>query len=83
MRLKVMLKDCEMTYEQLSLGIWREFLFSILYEPCNTEKKVGFAAKLLSNHYCLNEVPFEGKTTSKFMYPAITDKSKGKQRLFN
>src|ERR1043165_8556343 len=30
------------------------------------KRKVGFATKLLSNHYYLNEVPVEGKTTSKF-----------------
>lgn len=30
--------------------------------------KVGFATKLLSNHYYLNEVPVEGKTTSKFNF---------------
>ena len=29
-------------------------------------RKVGFTTKLLSNHYYLNEVPVEGKTTSKF-----------------
>ena len=30
--------------------------------------KVGFATKLLSNHYYLNEVPVEGKATSKFNF---------------
>jgi hypothetical protein len=30
------------------------------------KRKVGFATKLLSNHYYLNEVSVEGKTTSKF-----------------
>lgn len=30
--------------------------------------KVGFATKLLSNHYYLNEVPVEGKVTSKFNF---------------
>ena len=30
------------------------------------KRKVGFTTKLLSNHYYLNEVPVEGKTTSKF-----------------
>ena len=30
------------------------------------KRKIGFATKLLSNHYCVNEVPVEGKTTSKF-----------------
>ncbi len=30
--------------------------------------KVGFATKLLSNHYYLNEVQVEGKTTSKFNF---------------
>ena len=29
-------------------------------------RKVGFTTKLLSNHYYLNEVPVEGKSTSKF-----------------
>ena len=32
------------------------------------KRKVGFATKLLSNHYYLNEVPVEGKTTSKFNF---------------
>ena len=30
------------------------------------KRKVGFTTKILSNHYYLNEVPVEGKTTSKF-----------------
>lgn len=30
--------------------------------------KVGFARKLLSNHYYLNEVLVDGKTTSKFNF---------------
>ena len=30
--------------------------------------KVGFAAMLLSNHYFLNEISVEGKTTSKFNF---------------
>ena len=30
--------------------------------------RVGFATKLLSNHYFLNEVSVEGKTTSKFNF---------------
>src|SRR5256885_2123918 len=32
------------------------------------KKKVGFATKLLSNHYYLKEVAVEGKTTSKFNF---------------
>ncbi len=31
-------------------------------------RKVGLATKLLSNHYYLNEVPVEGKTSSKFNF---------------
>src|SRR5438105_15956481 len=32
------------------------------------KRKVGFATKLLSNHYYLKEVAVEGKTTSKFNF---------------
>ncbi len=31
-------------------------------------RKISFATKLLSNHYYLNEVSVEGKTTSKFNF---------------
>ncbi len=32
------------------------------------KRKVGFATKLLSNHFYINEIPVEGKHTSKFNF---------------